>query len=205
MTIEVGCQCGKRFKAQPHLAGKRVGCPSCGSPITIPLERRPKTPASAIEVTCQCGQRFGAKPHLAGKRVRCPVCQRPLQVPEASDASFASQVSPMRPSSADDHFWDELSKPIRTSSPQTETKSPAAETVLANQLLAKARVQQVERDDATGLGGAGQVFYGIVIMVGAAVWFGAGLLAGIIFFYPPIMFVAGALTMINGFVQAARR
>lgn len=36
MSIIVGCRCGKRFQAQPHLAGKRVKCPACGSPIVIP-------------------------------------------------------------------------------------------------------------------------------------------------------------------------
>lgn len=35
MSIIVGCRSGKRFAAQPHLAGKRVNCPECGSPIAI--------------------------------------------------------------------------------------------------------------------------------------------------------------------------
>ncbi len=36
MSIIVGCRCGKRFAAQPQLAGRRVSCPECGSPIVIP-------------------------------------------------------------------------------------------------------------------------------------------------------------------------
>lgn len=36
MSIEVTCQCGRRFAAQPHLAGKRVQCPVCGMPIVVP-------------------------------------------------------------------------------------------------------------------------------------------------------------------------
>jgi len=36
MTIEVVCLCGQRFAAQSHLAGKRVKCSVCGSPIDVP-------------------------------------------------------------------------------------------------------------------------------------------------------------------------
>ena len=49
MTIEVGCrQCGKRFSAQPHLAGQDVPCPGCGQTIEIPLALQP----AADEVRC---------------------------------------------------------------------------------------------------------------------------------------------------------
>jgi hypothetical protein len=36
MNIVVTCTCGKPLSAQPHLAGKRVRCPACGQPISIP-------------------------------------------------------------------------------------------------------------------------------------------------------------------------
>ena len=36
------------------------------------------------------------------------------------------------------------------------------------------------------------------MMVGAVVWFGLGLLADRIFFYPPIMFVLGLISFIKG-------
>jgi hypothetical protein len=35
---KVSCRCGKHFRASPELAGKSVKCPSCGSPIRIPLQ-----------------------------------------------------------------------------------------------------------------------------------------------------------------------
>ncbi|MFO7903611.1 MAG: HEAT repeat domain-containing protein [Planctomycetota bacterium] len=39
-SIQVRCrQCRQRFKAKAQLAGKRVKCPSCGSPIEIPDPR----------------------------------------------------------------------------------------------------------------------------------------------------------------------
>lgn len=35
--IIVSCSCGRRFQAKPELAGKRLSCPACGCPISIPL------------------------------------------------------------------------------------------------------------------------------------------------------------------------
>ncbi len=73
MTI-ISCQCGKQFKAQPHLWGKRVACPSCQQPLEI------STPPP-IPVSCLCGQSFRAKPELGGKTLACPKCGNSLQVP----------------------------------------------------------------------------------------------------------------------------
>ncbi len=36
MTIEAECPCGKRFRALPELAGKRVKCPRCGQHFVVP-------------------------------------------------------------------------------------------------------------------------------------------------------------------------
>ncbi len=56
MSIQVSCPNGHRIKAKDSLAGKRVKCPSCGEPISIPaasppvgspLPNSPATPRSA--------------------------------------------------------------------------------------------------------------------------------------------------------------
>lgn len=36
MSIVVSCQCGRKFSAQPYLAGKSVACPGCGGTIQVP-------------------------------------------------------------------------------------------------------------------------------------------------------------------------
>jgi len=38
MSIAVKCECGSKFQAKDELAGKRVKCPSCQSPLVIPSE-----------------------------------------------------------------------------------------------------------------------------------------------------------------------
>ena len=43
-----------------------------------------------------------------------------------------------------------------------------------------------------------QIVGGILMMVGAVVWFVLGLLGGIIFFYPPILFIMGILAVFRG-------
>lgn len=44
----------------------------------------------------------------------------------------------------------------------------------------------------------GGVLSGIGMMAGAAIWFFAGLAAGYIFFYPPILFLIGFGTFLKG-------
>lgn len=39
---------------------------------------------------------------------------------------------------------------------------------------------------------------GVLMLVGSVVWFGAGLAAGYIFFYPPILFIAGLVSIGKG-------
>ena len=40
---------------------------------------------------------------------------------------------------------------------------------------------------------------GVCMMIGAAVWFFLGLAAGYIYFYPPVMFVLGIVSIVKGF------
>ena len=39
---------------------------------------------------------------------------------------------------------------------------------------------------------------GILIMAGAVIWFVVGYMAGIIFFYPPVLFIIGIIAVIRG-------
>lgn len=206
MTLEVRCQCGKRFMAKPHLAGKRVACPSCGSTITIPARQPPTTPAPVTVVACQCGQRFSVKPNVAGKKVRCTVCQQPIQVPDRFDASLAPQVASLQPQQANDELWDDLpTLAAAASSSPTDATLTATRTSVANQLMANARAEQLERKKNLDSWGTGQIISGVAMTLGATIWFGTGLLVGRIFFYPPIMFVAGAIALINGIAQKLNR
>lgn len=48
MSIITQCgNCAKKFKAKDAMAGKRVKCPSCANPITVPSPNRAAQPATA--------------------------------------------------------------------------------------------------------------------------------------------------------------
>lgn len=85
MPIVVQCACGGKFQAKDELAGKRLNCPSCKSPIQVPnpqANRQAAKPANGeMAVQCQCGQKFKAKSEMAGKKAKCPKCQSPILIP----------------------------------------------------------------------------------------------------------------------------
>jgi hypothetical protein len=85
--------------AQPHLAGQRLKCPNCGSPLVVPIpkgghkEPREEDIPENI-VSCQCGQSFKAAPHLAGKRVPCPSCGQPIDIPGGGNRGSSESQLP---------------------------------------------------------------------------------------------------------------
>ncbi len=82
MSILAACSCGSTFKVRDALAGKRVKCPACGHPLTVPDPN--SDTANRIRATCDCGKKLRVKRELAGKRVKCPECGNPLAIPQAS-------------------------------------------------------------------------------------------------------------------------
>jgi predicted RNA-binding Zn-ribbon protein involved in translation (DUF1610 family) len=106
MTIRVACKCGKRFAAQPHLAGKRFKCPSCGLSMTVPAQQtspviattsEPETLEetqarnSAQSVNCKCGARLRVKRVHAGQTGKCPKCGNLVVTPATKEDSASDQ------------------------------------------------------------------------------------------------------------------
>jgi len=85
---QVGCVCGARLEAKPELAGRRVQCPRCGQPLSIPHAQ----PTQPIKVACGCGKMFAAEPRLAGQSLKCPGCGGAIQVPLGN-----ANPSPLQP------------------------------------------------------------------------------------------------------------
>ena len=96
MAIKVKCKCGKAFGAPDNYGGKRVKCPGCGDPLTIPAGGESAGAGSSIKVTCECGKSVAVKAELAGKRIKCPGCGNPLAIPGKATraAANAPQQSP---------------------------------------------------------------------------------------------------------------
>jgi ribosomal protein S27E len=108
MAIKFSCpHCQKALSVKDHLAGKKVQCPACKKPLTIPaggriLQSRPvdvealaaaalaeeaKAPApvveqATIEFKCYyCDEQVRVSAELAGKQTPCPECRRIIKVP----------------------------------------------------------------------------------------------------------------------------
>lgn len=80
MSIKATCPCGAVFRTSSDLAGKRVKCPTCGQPTTVPP---PASASPTIRVECECGKVFQVKSELAGKRVKCSSCGQAVTIHHA--------------------------------------------------------------------------------------------------------------------------
>ncbi len=69
---------------------------------------------------------------------------------------------------------------------------------LANAAAEMSQSSYVERGETWSVDWA-KIGGGVLMMVGAAVWFFVGLAANVIYFYPPVLFIIGLVTVLKGF------
>ncbi len=74
MAIKVTCSCGKTVSAKDELAGKRVKCPDCSEPISIPAESAFQEVGSDMAGLLD---EIGMEATRTG--VRCPNCRSDLE------------------------------------------------------------------------------------------------------------------------------
>lgn len=192
----IDCQCGRKLRVPAAAAGKVVRCP-CGVKTQLPL-----TPAPVLEAI-------------------------PVQPPEAhgeptttqsgnAEDDWLADLPPVQPASFQPtqdnaNFYQPVPREAET---QTQRASKTAQPTnsTANRYLENAE-QEIEREklyaqqavvSSGGMVSSGEsslnagVFMGLIMMAGAAVWFIAGLAVGIIFFYPPFLFVFGLVSVVRG-------
>jgi hypothetical protein len=96
MPVLVGCPCGKKLRVPDEHAGKRVRCPVCGDPVSVP-PRGAAAAAGMVRFRCGCGKAMQARAEYAGQTVECPACRADLVVPEADDLEAGTRVQASRP------------------------------------------------------------------------------------------------------------
>jgi hypothetical protein len=77
-----------------------------------------------------------------------------------------------------------------------------------NRELEEERLEDQQSSNTIGLSMFGiknQILAGALAIIGSVVWFIAGASADIIFFYPPILFILGLVTLIQGVVTSNKR
>ncbi len=167
MPITFDCACGRHFNVGEKYAGKRTKCPSCAAPLTVP------TPAAV-----------------------------PADAPSDEDAAYRALMDGSEPEpAAPKTSWD--ASPADAPAPRPKPEPP--------KIKARAAAEKPARGPAgdswptgyeaepsrSGVTISSGVLGGAAMMLGAVVWFVVGWAAGVIFFYPPILFLIGLFTFVR--------
>jgi len=162
-----------------------------------------------IPIQCSCGRSMRIKDEMAGRKVRCPECKQVLAVPSSTENEVEDEA--LRILTADSPEPKPLPSPEEMkSSAIEERRSPSPAPQIPRSALSvgmptasakpKTRPSKSTSDRAGfGIAVHPSIIAGALMMIGAAVWFFLGLAAGIIYFYPPILFVLGIGAVIRGF------
>jgi hypothetical protein len=152
---------------------------------------------------CPCERAFRVKDELAGKKIRCPACKQVLVVPvpelvpepadddEAASYLMAEEPAPKRAAKVRDEDDERI-----TAKPPPREK-PKPRPIEDDRPVRKRRERVYYREEReqsrfSGLVISPSIVSGVLMMIGAVVWFIAGLaLVDRIYFYPPILFVLG--------------
>lgn len=154
-----------------------------------------------IAFQCSCGRSLNVKESLAGKKIRCPECQSILAVPAKED----DDDLPMEVMPADE-------EPVRRNAsraavqaepnPRRREEKDDEEPPIQKRSKRSRNIKKREPLVSFEPGWFGSINSGVVggllMMLIAVVWFVVGLIGGIIFFYPPILFIVGFIAIVKG-------
>src|SRR5216684_3576049 len=155
----------------------------------------------AIKLQCDCGRALRLKDHLGGKRIRCPDCNTVLAVPEAVGADV-EEPQEVEPADSDDRSPSRsgiVPGPSDQYTPRFESAPARSEPDPSRPRKRKKRRHDGDsgRDRGGGVSISPGVITGVLMIVGAIVWFIVGLWAGWVFFYPPILLVLGIIRLVT--------
>lgn len=173
-SIRIRCpECSKPLQVSGGLAGKTGKCPSCGALMKIPVPSPPAVAAPGPE--------------------RKPPVRKP---PRRSGESQADPpgVPPRRPPIRSESASPPLQDPATNSGvPQIQVTEPDWSSTLKQRSASEGGLFAPEKK-----GIQAGVLGGVTMIAISLVWFFGGLAAGIIFYYPPILFVIGLFALIQG-------
>ncbi len=189
MPITVTCTCGATVRAKDEWAGRKARCPTCTKVLVVPdpNKARPKDEeileVEAVEeeddvVECDPAEDRRKGIRTAPERGVTTKARARLGRDEEGD-------EPPRRSRRDSDEDDEDDRPSRRREREEERRPPRRPR------------RKITDGYNSGTAIAG-ILGGLAMMIGAVVWFVLGLMADIIFFYPPILFVLGVIAFVKG-------
>lgn len=203
-------QCSKTLQAPGEMSGKVSRC-ACGAKMRVPSPS--STPALQTSsdpfVSVPGGDPFANDPLSSP-----PLGADPLSSPPLGGDPLADDPLGLMPLESENPYAS--SGLMSAASPGVDplTGLPEGQAALPNvssrrrkqsgqsrrqklesrrEKLDRKRAEDEESDSAMY-----QIGSGIFMMVGAVVWLVAGLFAGYIFFYPPVLFIFGLVAVISG-------
>ncbi len=188
-------ECFGKLAVPSSTAGKRIRCPKCKGVAMVPAAA-----SSPVETRTPAPKRKTSDPQRAarssasGRGERVSPQKRKREEP-TEDSWLNEDLS----QNQGDALWDDYGYGAGTAQalpPRTKKKRPETSD---RPILRGDGYEAPPPARSYGSGvSAGPMVAGILMMVGAAVWFFAGLAAGVIFFYPPVLFVLGIISFFKG-------
>ena len=193
VTIQCG-ECTGKLSVPSTAAGKKVKCPKCQSVISIPAasvqevpeKSAPRRATSAPSTRSAAAERPQSSPATRPKKARRAEQQDNNWVEENSEDSFGG-----------DNWdsYDSYNDAPAAMPPKKKARSASSRESAPRGDAYEAPPSQPRSGSGVNWGAMGT---GILMMVGAAVWFVVGLMGDRIFFYPPVLFVLGIISFFKG-------
>ena len=201
--------CTRKLKLDAKFSGRRVKCPRCGEPVSVPV-----LPSQGVDDAFEdetfADERFAAEePRRSRSRSRRSEATEELEEERPRRRSRARGRQRDDPDDFEevDESYDEYDeyeeeRPRRNRSRRSSSGRAKRSSSSRSKRGASSRNRRSRESAAT----SGGVFNkgtlgGLAMMVIATVWFFVALQGGVIFFYPPVMFVLGLGSVISGLVN----
>ncbi len=211
--IVIPCsECGSNMSVPNTAAGKKARCPKCKTVVAIPGGSSHASSDAASDISV-------AEPQLRrARRISEAVPPTPPEKPAQLEKSATLKPRRTREKAApaeDDWLDDDVSSSSSAGS-EWDSYGNSAQTPQGLPPRGKRKKNGGSTPSLRGTGNEasdaysrpsrsgtnGSVVTGILMMVGAAVWFFGGLAVGVIFFYPPVLFVLGFIALVKGIMSA---
>ncbi len=144
-----------------------------------------------IQFDCDCGMTLRVKDEKAGRTIHCPECDDKLVVPDDSGARTVEEDEPKARKVRVARIADD-------EPPRRRRRDEDDDEDDEDRPRPRKRKKRPKVEESSGLSAQFPIAIGCLMMLGAVVWLVVGLMAGWIFYYPPIMFVLGFISVCKG-------
>ena len=186
--ITVSCgECNGKLAVPLSAAGKMIRCPRCSSAVAVPAAQSAPPGAAPVRKARRVSADESTPPAKAAPEEKPRPKRKPKPVQAAEDSWDTSGLSSY---GEGNDAWDSYEEQGNASAlPPRAKRGDRQSTRSTTSALVSSEESKATR---------GPALTGILMMVGAFVWFFGGLAAGIIFYYPPVLFILGLISFCKG-------